>query len=347
MRVTGVNDQPSAANTTHTVTYPEDPGVPVDIDPATVVADIDANETITVTMTLADPDTGSLGSAAGGAYASPTWSITDSVANVNAALADLQFTPAADNDRDTAIDVRIFDGGENGTTAVAGTITLDVTPVNDQLSAAPTTFTVAYTEDPAGPVDVDGPTVVSDADTGETITVTMTLADPGTGSLGSAAGGVYAAPTWSITDTLANVNAALADLQFTPALNNDQDTTIAVSIADGNEDGTAAVTGTITLDVTPVNDQLTAAPISYTVTYPEDPAGPVDVDGPTVVSDVDTGETVTATLTLADPAAVSLSANDGAAYTAGTGVWTISDTLANVNTALAGLQLSPSGDNAQ
>ena len=64
-----------------------------------------------------------------------------------------------------------------------------------------------------------------------------------------------------------------------------------------------------------------------------------------VVSDVDTGETITATLTLADTSTGSLSANDGATYTAGTGIWTITGTVAQVNTALANLVFNPNVNN--
>ena len=64
-----------------------------------------------------------------------------------------------------------------------------------------------------------------------------------------------------------------------------------------------------------------------------------------VVSDVDTGETITATLTLNDTSTGSLSANNGATYTAGTGVWTITDTVANVNLALGNLVFTPTVNN--
>ena len=61
-----------------------------------------------------------------------------------------------------------------------------------------------------------------------------------------------------------------------------------------------------------------------------------------VVSDNDSS--VTATLTLSDNTAGTLSANNGATYNATTGVWTISDTVTNVNTALANVQFTPTAD---
>ncbi len=492
LTVSPVNDAPTATNLTSTSAYNEgDASVAItDI----VVSDVDTGETITATLTLADTSAGSLSANNGATYTAGTgvWTITDTVANVNLALANLVFTPAVNNDVDTTIGVVIDDGDEDASGPLTGTITLDVSPVNDAPTATNLTSTSAYNEGDASVAITD--IVVSDVDTGETITATLTLADTATGSLSANNGATYTAGTgvWTITDTVANVNLALANLVFTPAVNNDVDTTIGVVIDDGDEDASGPLTGTITLDVTPVNDAPTAsgtftmpatdenttstavqvgamlADASITANDPDGdmlgiavlaktglgnwqystngasgwtdfgtvnpnaalllsettwvryvpdgvngeavgfdfktwdqtagsasingtpeladtvPAsggtgtfsnGAADVtltvspvnDAPTatnltstsaynegdasvaitdiVVSDVDTGETITATLTLADTSAGSLSANDGATYTAGTGVWTITDTVANVNLALANLVFTPAVNN--
>ncbi len=91
------------------------------------------------------------------------------------------------------------------------------------------------------------------------------------------------------------------------------------------------------------NNAPTATNLSTTSPYNEGDASVAISD--IVVSDVDGGETVTATLTLANTTTGSLSSNDGATYTAGTGVWTITGTVANVNTALANLDFTPLVDN--
>ena len=126
--------------------------------------------------------------------------------------------------------------------------------MNDQLSATNVTQTQSYTEDAASVAITD--IVVSDVDTGEIVTATLTLADPLAGSLTVTGSASYTAGTgvWTITDTVANVNTALANVAFVPASNYDQDTTISVNIVDGGEDGVVPVTGTITLNVTPVGD---------------------------------------------------------------------------------------------
>ena len=98
---------------------------------------------------------------------------------------------------------------------------------------------------------------------------------------------------------MATVNTALANLVFTPNTNNDVDTSIGVAIDDGDEDASGPLTGTITLDVTPANDAPTATNLTTTSAYNEGDATCAITD--IVVSDVDTGESITATLTLAIP----------------------------------------------
>jgi len=343
--VTPVNDQLGATNVTQTQTYTEgDLSVAID---DIVVTDADTGETVTATLTLADTSAGVLTTSGTATYTVGTgvWTITDTVANVNTALAGVSFTPATNNDQDTTIAVNIVDDGADGTVAATGTITLDVTPVNDQLAATNVTQTKAYTEGDLT-VAIDD-IVVTDVDTGETVTATLTLADTSAGVLTASGSASYTAGTgvWTITDTVADVNTALAAVSFTPATNNDLDTTVAVSIVDAGENGTVAVTGTITLDVTPINDQIAATNVTQTQTYNEGDPG-VALDD-IVVTDVDTGETVTATLTLADPSTGALTTSGSATYAAGTGVWTITDTIVNVNTALAAVSFSPVVSNDQ
>ena len=97
----------------------------------------------------------------------------------------------------------------------------------------------------------------------------------------------------------------------------------------------------MTLTVTAVNDAPTATNLSAAETYTEDTAlNLIDI----VASDVDSAN-ITATLTLSNVAAGSLNtATSGAVtstYIAGTGVWTASGAIANVNTLLAGVTFTP------
>ncbi len=141
--------------------------------------------------------------------------------------------------------------------SIQATVTITVTAVNDPPTVANLTQTKTYTEGDSS-VALDD-IVVSDIDSAS-VTATLTLANTSTGALtaSSGHGESYNAGTgvWTISGILADVNAALASVSFTPATNNDVDTTIGVSVTDGVA---APSTGTITLDVTGVNDAPTCS----------------------------------------------------------------------------------------
>jgi Domain of unknown function (DUF4347) len=111
--------------------------------------------------------------------------------------------------------------------------------------------------------------------------------------------------------------------------------------ASGGTTAFSTATDMASLVVTPVNDAPTASNLSAAETYTEDTAlNLINI----VASDVDSAN-LTATLTLSNTAAGSLStATSGAVtstYNAGTGVWTASGALADVNTLLAGVTFNP------
>src|SRR4029077_8820312 len=97
-----------------------------------------------------------------------------------------------------------------------GVFTLDTLPTATNLDQ-----TLSYTED-TGPVAIND-IVVTDPDAGDTITATLTLANPAAGSLTASGGGTYypLIGGWTVTGTVAEVNAALAAVSFVPAANND------------------------------------------------------------------------------------------------------------------------------
>lgn len=181
----------------------------------------------------------------------------------------------------------------DGARTATGTSQLTIRDRNDAPTILPLTATASYAE---GALSVVVPTVtITDPDPGEVVTATLTLSLPAAGTLSVSGGASYSISTgvWTMTDTVANVNAALASISFTPATDNDLDVTIAVNVTDGGEDGAIAATGTLTLDVTGVNDapvMIAASPALTALT--EDDTGNA---GQTVASfrgamtDVDTG----------------------------------------------------------
>src|SRR5439155_23741178 len=163
------------------------------------------------------------------------------------------------------------------------------------------------------------------------------------GGLGTATAGAvtstYVAGTgvWTASGAIADVNTLLAGVTFNPTLNFNANFSIATSVSDGalSVIGNKAMTGIA------VNDPPTATNLSAPETYTEDTAlNLTDI----VVSDVDNA-TLTVTLTLSNPSAGSLStATAGSVtstYVAGTGVWTASGAIADVNTLLAGGTFNP------
>lgn len=339
--ITEGNVRPTATNLDQTKAYTEGDGS-VALDDI-VVTDPNTSEQITATLTLANTATGVLTTSGTATYAAGTgvWTITDSVANVNAALAAVAFTPATQNDVSTTIAVSITDGDS---AAQTGTINLNVTAVNDQVSATNLNQNHSYSEGEAS-IDITN-IVVSDIDTNEQVTATLELANTAVGSLtaGSGNGETYNPATgiWTVTGTVAQVNAALASVALTLVPNADVNTNIVVRIADGLENGAAARLGNINMTLlTGDNDQPTATNTTQTQTF-ESGDTSVAIDD-IVVTDPDTGEQITATLTLDNAAQGALTAGsgNGETYTAGTGVWTITGSVADVNAALAAVAFEP------
>lgn len=342
---TVVNRAPSASNLSQVVNYNEgDASVSLsDI----VVSDGDTGETITATLTLNDPATGSLTAASGNgeSYGGGVWSVTGTVAEVNAALADVAFVPISNNDLNTTITTRIEDA--QGAGPVDGLIQLVVAPENDPPTATNLTQTINYNE---GTTNVSfDPIVITDPDASpaQVFTLQLTVSDPTVGTLSASSGNgeTYDSTTgvWAVTGSKAEVEAAFAAIVFTTSANNDQDVTITTSLVD--QDGTGPPAGTITLDVQPENDPPTASNLFQLHEYDED-TGPIELDD-IVVEDVDSGDTISVMVTLADPStgALSTTSGNGESYNPGTGVWTISGSAATVNAAMEQLAFLPETHN--
>jgi len=343
-----VNDIPSATNLTQTHQYIEGASN-VALDDI-VISDVDTGETITATLTLAQPIVGTLTTTAAGTAsssfdnASGILTISGTVADVNATLASLVFNPNTDNEVDTTITTRIRDAADTG--PADGLISLNVTAVNDAPTATNLSQTKTYTED-ASSVAIDD-IVISDVDSNETITATLNLQDPDTGRLSTATFGAststYNASSgiWQVIGTVSDVNQALAAVAYIPNADNDISTTIATHIEDATGSGPAD--GVITLNAIAVNDVATATNLNQTQNYTEGDAS-VALDN-IVITDIDSAS-VTATLTLANPATGRLTTGNFGSATSSysNGVWSITGSVAEVNAALASVAFIPDADN--
>jgi large repetitive protein len=271
INITPTNDVPVATNLVQSKAVVEG-GSAVAFDDI-VVTDPDGTDTITATLTLSDPAAGTLSTGTFGSAtatynaATGVWTVTGSVTDVNAALAAVQLTPSADNDQNFTIATRIRDAAHTG--PADGLILVAVTGVDGPPLATNLTQSKAVVEG-GGPVDLDD-IIVIDPDGTDTITATLTLSDPAagtlsTGTFGSASSSFDAATgVWAVTGLFSDVNAALAAVQLAPSADNDQDFTITARIRDAA--GTGPADGTITFDVTPVNDAPVAlVPPSISIT---------------------------------------------------------------------------------
>ena len=217
-------------------------------------------------------------------------------------------------------------------------MTIDVTAANDAPTATNLTQSHTLNEDSVSPLDLTN-IVVSDPDTGDTITATLTLSNASAGTLSANDGATFVNGVWTKTGTVSEVNTALSNAALSLAGNWDTDFTIAARIRDAADTGPSD--GTISIHVIPSNDAPTATNLTQSHTLNEDSVSPLDLTN-IVVSDPDTGDTITATLTLSNASAGTLSANDGATFV--NGVWTKTGTVSEVNTALSNAALSLAGN---
>ncbi|HBS23162.1 DUF4347 domain-containing protein, partial [Thalassospira sp.] len=302
INITAVNDAPTATNLTQTVPFTEDGGSVALGD--IVVTDVDSGETVTATLTVGNIaagtlTTGTFGSATS-SYTAGTgvWTVTGSVTDVNAALAAVAFTPAANWDQDVTITTRIRDAANTG--PADGTITLDATAVNDAPVATASGGATAFTEG-AGAVAIDGSFTLSDVDSanmsGATIAITGNFQN-GSDVLAftnqNGISGSYNASTGVLTlsgsASAANYQAAIRSITFgnssdDPSTSN---RTISITVNDGTDDSNTA---TKTVSVAAVNDAPTATATGGSPTFTEGGTA-VDLFSGVAISTVESGQTI-------------------------------------------------------
>ncbi len=293
---------------------------------------------------------------------SSTWTLLPAVSDNTALLldGDLYFKPNTNFNGtiNNAITFRAWDKtyGTNGTTVnisttggstafstASDTASILILPVNDGATASNLSAAESYTEDTAlNLIDI----IASDIDSTNVI-VTLTLSNPAAGSLSTGTSGAVTSiynpgsGTWSANGAIADVNTLLAAVLFTPATNFNGNFSMSTSVSDGVA---AAVTGTKNFTGISVNDAPTATNLSASETYTKNtPLNLINI----VISDVDSTN-VTATLTLSDAIAGKLTTGTSgsvtSSYDSGTGVWTASGALANVNVLLAGVTFVPASN---
>ena len=282
--------------------------------------------------------------------------VTASTSYTLAQIQGMQFkTTANANGGGATFAFSVQDSGgtlNGGVDTITQSLTLTVTPVNDAPVVTTSGTTLAYTENAAATA-IDTGLTINDVDstnlTGATVTISANYANGQdvlafTNQLGitgswNAATGVL---TLTGTTTVANYQTALRAVTYVNTSDSPSPSTLTRTVSFVVNDGTANSTAaTRNISVAAVNDAPTASNLSASETYTEDT--PLALTA-TVASDIDNAS-VTATLTLSNFAVGSL--NTGtvngvtSTYTAGTGVWTASGALADVNILLAALTFTP------
>jgi VCBS repeat-containing protein len=299
--VASLNDAPVVGGAGETLAYTEGDGAVV-IDATLAITDVNDTsiESATVTisggfvdtedvLTFVDvgPITGSYNAATGVL----TLTGSDTLANYELALESVTYENTNTDNPNTGNRTVTWLVNDGDTNSAEVTSSITVAPANDAPTATNLTSTSIYNEGDATVPIAD--ILVSDVDTNpaQTITATLTLSDINAGVLSTSGTATYTGATgiWTITDSVANVNAALAAVAFTPAANYDQDTSITTHIED--QDGAGPADGFITLDVTPANDAPT---LLATSVNPSFTAGGLDVDlfSGVSIDTVEAGQTI-------------------------------------------------------
>ena len=283
---------------------------------------------------------------------------TTAVSTGNYSLAQIQgmqFRPATNRSGGPSFfGFQVIDSGgtaNGGVDTLGEFIQLNITPVNDAPVVTTTGTTLSYTENAAA-APIDPGVTVTDVDsadlTGATVAITVNYVNGEdvlafTNQLGitgswSAATGVL---TLTGTTTVANYQTALRAVTY--ANGSEDPSPLNRTISFITTDGAASSSNaTRTISVTAVNDAPTATNLSAGETYTEDTAlNLTDI----VIGDLDSVN-VTATLTLSNVAAGSLNTGNSGSVTStfAAGVWSASGAIADVNTLLASLTLTPAAD---
>ena len=356
--VSAENDAPTISAPQSTVMLEDQV---VDLGTYLTIADVDA-ATLTVTLSVAHgtltlPDTTGL-TFSGGTDGNDdaTITFTGTPAAINAAINyGLVYVPVADYHGDDALSITVSDNGETGAGGIkiaSTSVAITINSVNDAPSGTDATVT-ASEDDPyvfvladfgfSDPVDGDGFNAVS----------IQTF--PGQGTLFLDVDGPGGAAPIDLSNVGAGVFVSAADiaagrLYFQPDAD-DYGAGYASFTFKVQDDGGLANGGvdrdptanTITIDVTADNFVPQATSLSTPETYVEDTQMRLAT---IMVTDTDPGDTITATLTLSDLAAGTLTTGTSGAVTSTFigGVWTASGSVADVNKLLLKVRFDPADD---
>ncbi len=348
----GVNQTPTVSGVPSDLSFTEDTSGNVDLS-AVTVADADGDAlTVTLTASAGVFGTPTDGAAVGGGVTEVR--VSDTVITLAGAAADINtyldsatnitYTPALNvNGQDVAtIKVKANDGTVDSAESTAN---VDVTAVNDDPTVVSVPSDVTVVEDTQTQVDLSALTF-ADLDAG-TASVTLTVA-VNAGTLAASSGGNVTVggsgtATLTLTGTAANIDTYLntaSAIQYTSALNAFGDDAATLTLtgndggATGTGGGTAVALGTVTINITAVNDPptITGIPADATVLEDAHPAANVDLSSITV-GDPD-GDQLTVTIVFDTETRISVGTTQspGVTFTSSKTTLTATGSAAAINT---------------
>jgi len=250
-----------------------------------------ANGVLTITVTpvndapVANPDTATILEDAAATNINVLSNDTDiendtlSITSVNADVgaisssgANVVYTPEANFNGQVIVNYILSDG----TDTAAGTLTINVTPVNDAPVAQPDTATI---NEDAPETTIDVISNDTDADATDTLALTAVTADIGTASVEN------------------------NEIKYTPALNNESTATLTYTLSDGTDE----VQGNLTITIVAINDAPTAVNQTFAI-------GENSTDGETIgtitASDIE-NDTLTFSLSGGETSLFNIDSNSG------------------------------------
>ena len=310
-----------------------------------VIADTDAGQTETVTVTLSAPANGMLTNLGNGNYNRATGIFTDtgSATAVTADLNGLVFTPTPHQVVPAQTVTTSFTISDTDT-ALAGTCYSVTSVIATAGTVAPTIGGSVASQmiTSSGTIAPFLNVVIGDMNFGQTETLTVTLSSAANGTLTNLGGFSYNPATGVYTDTgtAASVTNALQGLVFNPTAGQvapGQSVTTVFTISD-TDNASAHTTNSATTVIATAGTLLptiSGAVAGQAATAP----GTITPFSAVTIGDLNYGQVETVTVTVSVPANGTLTNLGGGTYSAG--IYTFTGTAAAVNNALHGLVFNP------
>ncbi|GAA6620803.1 DUF4347 domain-containing protein [Scytonema sp. NUACC26] len=294
-------------------------------------------------------------------------SLTGTIANINTALASMQFLPKANFFGTETIEITVNDKGNIGSGGVkttTNTLSIDIQPVNDAPFNTVLNQEITTLEDT--PIVFNGNNLISISDVdaeNKPVQVTLTATN-GTLTLSSTNQLTFLYGSDGINDTamvfegtIADINAALAGMTFNPTPETSGTASVKITTSDlgntgnpnnPNDDEVLTATNTINITIQSVNDPPVNQVPGNLTTEEDKPIVFSQANGNLIsINDADAGSKPVQVTLIVTNGTLSLSGVNGLNFSNGNGdglnnaTMTFNGTVADINTALAGMTFKP------